>query len=332
MPKVDITRAERKEKTIELAGPWSFERSRPNVLVLDHCQLAMAEDSFGDKIPVIEANRLVMEKAAPLAELCMQPWWVYRKGLDKLKGGPVPFRLAFEFTNRLSGQPKLSLIIEEAHRFEVKVNGILFTRSTPYLAWGPEFEKIEIGEFTKAGQNSIELKGTYIYDLAMENIFILGDFAVKEIEKRKSFFLTEEPATLSLGNWIEEGYPFYPGNISLTFKSELKPSTSSKIFLEVPSFQAVGCKVEVNAHQAGIIGWHGSKLLISPYLKTGVNQFRLTLLGTTDNLFPPLHDPKELRLVDNNYWYDERMRRYTPEYQLATFGIKKAPRLRILSD
>ena len=100
----------------------------------------------------------------------------------------------------------------------------------------------------------------------MENIFLQGNFAVMESEKRKSFFLSEESETLSLDNWVEKGYPFYPGNITLISEAHLESMANTKIFLEVGSFEAVGCKVEVNGHPAGIIGWDGESLLVSPYL------------------------------------------------------------------
>ena len=50
----------------------------------------------------IEAERDIRERVQPDAPLLMQPWWVYRKGLDGLSGGPAEFTLRYEFVNRRS--------------------------------------------------------------------------------------------------------------------------------------------------------------------------------------------------------------------------------------
>jgi len=315
-------------RTIELSGPWRFERTEPNVLVLDTCRLALAAERFGPQIPVIEADRLIREQARPEAELLIQPWWAYRKGLQRLRDGKVHFHLQFKVLSEIDRPKGVALLIEEGSRYAVKVNGRGVDVGCRDWPWGPEIHHANVGNLLSRGENTIDLEADYVYDLPVEPIYLAGDFAVVRSGPNGPFTLTDEPETLSPGNWVEQGYPFYPGNIICTCEFDVDPTGRADVFVETPAFDAAGCMVEVNNQHTGLLIGPGRSLPITPYVISGRNEIRLTLLGTTANTLWPLHQAEDTGWVNSNYWHTDATRNnFTEQYRLAPFGMTQPPRI-----
>jgi hypothetical protein len=55
----------------------------------------------------------------------------------------------------------------------------------------------------------------YTHDLEMEDIYILGDFAVDRYRH-----ITKEPEYLYFGDWCLQGYPHYAGSMTYHFAFE----------------------------------------------------------------------------------------------------------------
>ena len=80
----------------------------------------------------------------------------------------------------------------------------------------------------KKGKNVITVASKYHENLpGLEAIFLLGEFGVR------NEVLISLPQTLSCGDWCEQGFPYYAGNLTYERKlGELPPS--GRISVNVP--------------------------------------------------------------------------------------------------
>jgi hypothetical protein len=109
---------------------------------------------------------------------------------------------------------------------------------------------------------------------------------------------------------------------------EFSVDKDSEAFLEIPSFQAAGCLVEINGRRAGLAIRSGEQIPITSSAADGKNEITLTLLGTTANTFWPLHRTDTNWCMPPTYGHVEGLRGPFPrEYQLAAFGMTGTPRI-----
>ena len=146
------------------------------------------------------------------------------------------------------------------------------------------------------GENVTEsLKNCLAYDTDIEAAYLKGNFGVYgEFEKGilenvllgQNFRLGKQKKTISC--LIEEGYPFFSGNIKLSQKVTLS-DTAYELVID-KRFHMVD--VKVNGKFAGRMLF-SDKLDISPYLVVGENEIELELTVGNRNLLGPFHTPAQ---------------------------------------
>jgi len=291
-------KAEIPEKTIYLNGKWKVTRKEPNVLVLDYCRYRV-EKSWSPLMPVPRVHD----------ELCLS------------RGVGTKYTLRFEFESELETvNGKIMLAVENPKMFKARVNGVEVElgKDGHWLDWN--FGLTDITKLVGKGLNTIELESEVTLEHELENIYIIGDFAVEKRDNR--FVITAEKNYVSsTENLCTEGYLFYSGTIDLETEFLLELPEKKKIYFELDELNAALAVVYVNGTKAGEIFLRPYKLDISDYIKNGYNKIRVVLVGTLRNTLGPLHnkegDPKWTdadAFISKNIWTDK--------YMLRPFGFK----------
>lgn len=282
-----------------ISRPWKVRRLNLNALVLDYCRYRIA-GAWSDLTPVWRAHDAIAHS-----------------------GLGTGFTVKFEFESDIDFKDRsLYLVVEKPERYKIRVNGVeINSKSDRYwLDWN--FPMIDISGIAGRGLNTIELEGVVDLEPELENIYLLGDFAVK-IGARGTSRIIEEPSQVDLGDLCQMGYPFYAGEIELTAKVNLDIPEKARVALQFEGFNASLAVVYVNGEEVG-------KAILPPYrveitnaVKTGENEIKIILVGNLRNVLGPLHykggdpafiGPETFRDAAN----------WTDEYVLKPFGLKTA--------
>lgn len=169
----------------------------------------------------------------------------------------------------------------------------------------------------KKGLNEIILQIPLGEGTDIENSFLLGDFGVKVCGTKQ--IITSPVRELAFGDIVNQGLPFYGGNITYLVPIESKQQFTVK----TPYFRGSLVAVFLDDERAGTIA-------LAPYIckiKTdeGKHTLGLKLYGNRINTFGTLHNCNE-----NTTWFGPDAWRtkgdsYSYEYQFKRVGILKRP-------
>ena len=289
---------------ITLEGPWKIKRINPNILVLDYCRYRI-KGAWSEVMPVWKAHDLIV-----------------KKGLG------ASFSLRFEFESEVDFGDRVRsayLVIENPENFKIEVNGVRIEPKADgyWLDWN--FPMIDISNALSRGLNTIELEGTVNLEPEIENIYLLGDFAVKAGAKGSSR-LIEESREIEIGNLCEKGYPFYAGEIELEREVYIDAHENARAFIRLEDLNTALAIVYVNDREAGKVMLPPYEVEVTDGIKHGINKIKVVLVGTLRNALGPLHyeggDPAYISretFRDPSHWTDE--------YVLKPFGIGKVKML-----
>jgi len=281
---------EKKIKSIkeESIKDWKLAVDSLNVLVLDFCKYKKGKmKNWSKKLPVLKIQR------------------IFEKENKK-----QPVELLFDFkVDEDFDEKKLSLVVEEAKRFEIKLNG----KKIPSKSAGKWLDKcftvIDLPEgFVKKGKNVLVLKtlfippkkkGTLIFKrdgIELESIYITGDFAltVEKIQKKAGGYF-HKGFSLSNTESIKEkdlniqGYPFYSGSLISEREIKIEKKGREKYFLEFEKFSCVSASVKINGKFAGLVYLPPYNLEITGFLKKGKNKISIKFVSSLRNLLGPHH-------------------------------------------
>ncbi|NQT84863.1 hypothetical protein HQ563_17735, partial [bacterium] len=166
----------------------------------------------------------------------------------------------------------------------------------------------------------VNLRCNYQWDTEIEEIYLVGSFAVQRQEKQR-FQLLPEPKTLRTGDWGSQGYPFYSGNMLYEAEVELRMQQGRTYLLDVSKVKSSLCRVIVNGEEAGIVAWCPWRIDITRLLKDGRNSVAVEVVSTLRNTMGPLHHKAkdDLAWVGPEQFVDEA--NWTDEYNFVPYGI-----------
>ncbi|MBQ3562363.1 MAG: hypothetical protein IJA13_02310, partial [Clostridia bacterium] len=301
----DDEREESAEKSVAtltpicLDGEWELSAD-DNALTLDYCDLFVNGEQTHKNIPVSDVQEILCD---------------YRKKVNA--------EVVFNFKVKDADFTSCKLLIETPEIFNIFVNGNELNGEDLGYLYDPAFRLLDIKEFVKVGDNEVKLccefvqskevyqnmdnalifeseKNKLTYDMEIEAVYIVGDFAVKtdaafeKLPKRAlrtdgNFFITTAPKTVKTGNMAEQGYPFFAG--SMTFKKTVtlekdQIENRSICFSELCSTVT---EVKVNGKSAGKVMWKPYQVDLSGMLNEGENEIEITVTGNLRNLLGPFH-------------------------------------------
>lgn len=295
---------------VKLHGPFPYKLNEPNVCVLDRISYRLGAEGWSDEMDVLHADQLLRRRLElpQRGGNMIQPWYA-RKFLDYVEetcGDKLS--LAYHFRVNVMPQDDIKLAIEQAARWEIRLNGALL-RSKEQRAEEETaghwidccFQQITIPYILlKQGANRIELTAPFAQGINLEAIYLLGSFGVAI--QGTSCVLTALPERLEPSCITSQGLPFYSGTVSyLLFANEPEigiaeagcPEASSpeqgcserQLVLRAPGFSGSCLRLSVDDAPAQLAAW-------PPYewpLPSGCHQVWLDVVLTRRNTFGPLH-------------------------------------------
>lgn len=293
-----------------VSKPWKFSRGALNALTLDYCRLKI-DDSWTSKIPTWRAQRIV----------------------ERLSYGKR-FTVNYAFMVDLNNIEKdIWLVLESPEKFRIKVNGFEVSHKPEYGWWiDISFKRIPLRGLIRNGLNTIELEGVKLLtkymvsgtdahelETEIESIYIVGGFAVENIENRE-FKIVEEGQSYGGGDLTRQGYPFYAGDISIEcdFKFEREPK--GRVFLVLSGLNATIVEVKVNGYNAGYIFLKPHEIDITDFIRLGQNKLEIRIVNTLRNLLGPHHHKAgELTAVGPYSFQDEL--NWVDNYNFVPYGL-----------
>ena len=297
---------------------WQFQLDECNALLLDTPEYAIGGEKLNPPKNIYLVDNLVRETLGdqPRIKNQIQPYALSRE--KALKTVAVSLRYKFNLHDK---EKMLFLGIEAPEFYRFKLNGKEFSFREVGFWCDKSLKKSPLPpELLMQGENILELFCDK-YDISMyglENIYILGDFGVDKSD------IVDLPKTLNIGNWVDQGLPFYSGNVTYIRDFTL-PENSGKVVLELPDWRGTALAVKVNDQAEKLIPWQPFAVDISDFIHAGVNTLEIKVIGHRRNSHGPFYLdklPKRFGPAEFNIFA-------TNEVQLVPCGLLGTPILQI---
>lgn len=216
---------------------------------------------------------------------------------------------------------KLYLVVENPENFKIFVNDNEILKVEEGYVIDKNFRKISIEKYLKKGENKISFdcdfrqsdtlyenlkkakvfegeKNKLVYDIEIEPIYLLGDFAVKTDGRWKNlpmraeryfgdFKISAPIERVNLKNIERQGYPFFAGEMVLEGELEIF-GENPVLDLEMKGVNAV--KVEILGTEKVMLT--DNRLPLGDFGVTGTVKVKITLINNLRNLMGPHHLPE----------------------------------------
>ncbi len=283
-----------------LADSWQLKAADLNSLTLDYCDLYFEGEKKAESLPVNDVQEMACD--------------FFKK---------VKTDLVFHFSVKENDFEKCMLCLETPEIFDITVNGKKADKKDLGYFHDKAFRLIDIRSFVQLGENEIRLscdfeqseavyenirkakvfeteKNKLTYDMEIEAIYLVGDFAVKTEENFEAlpkralrvsggFYLANAPETVTGGSIAPQGFPFFAGSMTFEQKVTLTEDEIQNRSLHFKNLSSNVTKVEINGTVAGEIMWQPYEVDISDLLRVGENTITLTVTGNLRNLLGPFH-------------------------------------------
>lgn len=302
----------------ELAPLVPITLAEPNVLVLD-----MAEYQLNDS-PWRATEEMLRICDGCKDELGLrndirdgtQPWVLLEKEIPA-----HTLRLRYRIQSELEVS-SVTLALEDLADATLLWNGEAVAKTANGYYVDEAIVTVPLGKLRK-GENILELSRPFGGLTTVENCFLLGDFGVRVTGR---FAVVTEPVrSLTFGDWVHQGLPFYGGNVTYHCTVQGLPDRQAQ-YLEATQFNQPVLGVDADSERKGVIA-------IAPYrvslgnLSEGDHSVDITAFGNRINTFGQIHNSHIAeRWYGPHAWRSEGYK-WTYEYRLWPCGILTAPRL-----
>lgn len=299
--------------TISLANKVKYTLSEPNVLVLDQAEYAFDHGAWMPKEELLRIDNLFREKVGYQLRMTAFPQpWLNQTEEEIRHTLSLRFVVQSEIDIKdvsLALENKTAVITWNGENVPMNITGWYTDR---------EIVTIKLGDVQK-GKNELQVDIPYRHKENIEYIFLLGEFGV-QIQGQEAI-LMDMSKTLSFGDVVSQGLPFYGGNIE--YQIPLEMPADGKIKIQAARFRNPLLKVGIDDGDKQVIAF-------SPYVtelpcESGSHMLRLTAFGNRVNTFGTLHNCNE-----TEPWYGPNAWRtkgnaWSYEYQLKRIGVLKMP-------
>ena len=315
-------------RSIELAADaWTAELTEPNVFVLDMPEYKVHEGDWSGPLEILKADTEI-RKAIGLPTRggsMVQPW-----AREKKKGPSGRIALRYRFQVDALPHGPVFLAVENPTCFEITLNGNPIDTDAECGWWVDlAIRLLPLDEAALVeGENTLLLKGTMDDECQLEICYLLGEFGV-EVDGADAR-ITGPLAATTLGDWREQGMPFYSGSVVYRTPVSTEPAGGERLFVEVPEFAGACVRVLVDGAEAGIIGWQPHEVEITDLVRKGAGaELAVEVIAHRRNAFGPLHTTEARPLwvgpgqfvTSGDDWQDA--------YNLLPVGCMAPPRLSV---
>ncbi|WP_239696498.1 glycosyl hydrolase [Paenibacillus oryzisoli] len=304
-------------KPLTALGPMaSFSRTAHNALVLDRCQYQLRDETWSHVMDVWQAQRELREKLN-MRQVYMNSnyqryLWIHEP--HENDGTPAAFRWVFNVKDVPTTNTFLAC--EQAERFQFRLNGQLVAEVPSGWYLDRCMSTLKLPNLIE-GENVLEIHCAYTHDMEIENVFLLGDFAIDYNQ-----CLIKEQDKLRFGDWCLQGYPHYCGSMVYHFDLNIDETGSKRTLLEMGPYEAVTLNLKVNGKQGKVIPWRAAGTVdLTDDLITGMNRIDIEVVGSPRNLLGPLHELRTNQAWTDWWSYHSSGKEYTQDYILHPYGL-----------
>jgi len=273
------------ESEIRLPSTWQFKRLHPNGLTLDYCRYSVNQGEWSEVLPVWKIRKKMWHDAGLGDYDGVQPWVMERAGIQATSSSNLRLSFAFQCATKSEA---IQVVIEQAYNWTLKVNGNTVSTVTKEHCWDKQFGLINIARHVVQGGNRIELECAYRHGIEIEDIYLVGEFGVRSTGSQ-AYALTDEPDELEDGSWVNQGYPFYSGNMVYRSFIKAEPADRRRYFLRLNNPRGTLYRIKVNHHEAIALISQPWEADITDYCVNDANLVEIEVAGSLRNTFGPLH-------------------------------------------
>ncbi len=281
-----------------------FNRTEPNVLLLDYARFSVDGGEIHEKTALIKADNAVRDALG----------FTPRTGLDRQpyateEGETHIVTLYFDINSEIESE--CSLALEDADRCRVFLNGTEADGTAVDWYVDKAINVINMPRLKK-GVNELKIEMRYNRKSYLENLYLLGDFDVRGMK------IAAPNYSLSFGDICAQGMPFYTGNLEYIFEDEIL--SDGEYCVCVPKFSAPVISAQVDGEARGLIAFSPHIINLGK-LSAGRHEIKLTMYGNRFNSFGVLHNADENYTWYGNTSYRTTGEKWTDKYMLRPAGI-----------
>ena len=310
-----IKEAKVPDKVIRFNDKVEYERSEPNVLILDRAAFSLDGGAKHGEEDILKLDNICRRMLSwPYRGAGAQPW--------TLEPEKIGHYITLDFTVRSEIDYEGALLaIEDLEKLKISFNGEdVPVRQVGYFA-DKAIKTVRLPKIKK-GENTLTVKVPFGKSTNTEYCYILGEFNVKV----EGVITTIVPKTDKIGfsPLKEQGMPFYGANITYIAEIETEECT---LVIDANYYRGALICVSVDGADAGNIVYSPYNLEISGVSK-GRHRVEFTLYGTRINTFGGLHNIMQPKWVDLGFWRSEGDN-WCYEYVLKDTGILRSPIIKV---
>ncbi len=288
-----------------------YTLSERNVLLLDIAEFSLDGGEFMAEEEILRLDNVCREKLGFVERggHVAQPWVLDPEVIEHA----VTLRFTIDSEIDYSGA---ELALEDAEKAKIIFNGSEIANNITGWYTDKDIKTVPLNDIRK-GKNILEITWPFGKRTNTEWCYILGDFGVKVIGRAK--VITALPEKLGFGSFVNQGLPFYGGNITYHLEAQ-----GSCLRVEATRYRGALIGVAVDGKEKG-------KIVYPPYsldidgLADGSHKVDITLFGNRYNAFGPVHltDARRSWHGPDAWRSDEECWSY--EYVLRDVGILARP-------
>lgn len=274
----------RTEAVFAVLGPEAkVQRTQPNALTLDLCTYSLGGETESGQMEVWMAQREIRQK--------LEMPQVYYNGAPQryswLTGSQEgkPFAMNFRFTVQDVPEGACFLAVEKPAGLELTCNGQPCELTDKW--YSDRATRCFALPKLQAGENVLTLSGKYTQERELEDVFLIGDFAVNNERQ-----IVKESGVLHFGDWCSQGYCHYSGSMVYSFCVPGFREEGKRVQLHMGEYRATVAEILVNGVSAGLVfGKSLTVVDITDLLRPEENTVQIKLTGSPRNLYGPFHQP-----------------------------------------
>ena len=287
----------------------------PNVLLLDMAEFSLDGGVFEPAEEILRLENICRGRIGTML---------------KKRAIPQPYQLpedtpSHEVTLRfiLDSEVEIAspvLALEDPQETTIILNGQKV--STEVTGWYVDhfIKTVALPDLHK-GQNELLITRPVGLRTTMEACYLLGEFGVHVRGSEK--LLTEPVRTLAFGTWTQQGLPFYGGNVTYHLEAELG---EEEAVLRCPHYRGALMRVAVDGEDLGPVIYSPYQITL-PKLTPGKHRIDITVYGSRQNTFAPLHHLSTFQYSQGPDAYRSTGDLWNYEYAFADKGLLSSPRL-----
>jgi len=314
--KENLSILSKKLKEIKLEDPVNYSLSESNVLLLDMADYSFDGGQWQPREEILRIDnkfRELLNYPLRMNKLA-QPWTNKDEELFE-----HVLKLRFKIESNITIKSPI-LALENVENTKIFVNNKYLEPKVVGWFVDKSIKKVRISDLP-GGTSEIVLEIPFNSKTNVEWCYLLGDFGVKVAGKHTK--IVELQKELTFGNWVNQGLPFYAGNVTYHCIVECD---GGDLIIEVPQFRNPLLSVRVDGQEKGKIAFAPYVLELGKVGK-GKHTIDITAYGNRINSFGTVHNCN-----DAYFWFGPDAWRTTGnqwsyEYRLKPMGILVSPRI-----